>query len=44
MGLEPRRVDDRIFDRVPGKSFFRRWSSQSLDALRKAALRDHRAR
>ena len=38
MGIDPRRVSDRILDRAVGKSYFRRWSSQSLDALRQAAL------
>lgn len=38
MGIDARRVADRIFDRAMGKPYFRRWTSQSLDALREAAL------
>ena len=38
MGIEARRVGDRIFDRAVGKAYFRRWTTQSLDALREAAL------
>jgi uncharacterized protein YndB with AHSA1/START domain len=38
MGIEVRRVTDRIFDRAAGKAYFRRWTSQSLDGLREAAL------
>jgi elongation factor P len=38
MGIETRRISDRIFDRAAGKVYFRRWASQSLDALRDAAL------
>ena len=37
MGMEPRRRGDRVFDRTLGKSYFRRWSRQSLEALREAA-------
>jgi hypothetical protein len=36
MGMEPRRVSDRVFDRVAGKPYFRRWANQSLDGLRDA--------
>ncbi len=39
MGMEARRLGDRIFDRALGKSYFRRWTSGSLDGLREAALR-----
>jgi Polyketide cyclase / dehydrase and lipid transport len=39
MGMEARRLGDRIFDRALGQSYFRRWSSGSLDGLREAALR-----
>jgi Polyketide cyclase / dehydrase and lipid transport len=41
MGMEARRLGDRIFDRALGNSYFRRWSSASLDGLREAALRRH---
>jgi hypothetical protein len=40
MGIEARRISDRVFDRTMGKTYFRRWTSQSLDALREAALSD----
>jgi uncharacterized protein YndB with AHSA1/START domain len=36
MGIQPKRLGDRIFDRTLGQSYFRRWSSQSLDGLRRA--------
>jgi uncharacterized protein YndB with AHSA1/START domain len=39
MGIEPRRLGDRIIDRALGKSYFRRWTSQSVDGLREAAVR-----
>jgi uncharacterized protein YndB with AHSA1/START domain len=38
MGIEARRIADRVFDRTLGKTYFRHWTSQSLDALREAAL------
>jgi hypothetical protein len=38
MGMEPRRPSDRLVDRATGKTYFRRWASQSLDALRDASL------
>jgi uncharacterized protein YndB with AHSA1/START domain len=34
MGMEPRRVRDRLFDVTVGRRYFRSWSQQSLDALR----------
>jgi hypothetical protein len=40
IGIEARRITDRVFDRTMGKTYFRRWTSQSLDALREAALTD----
>jgi hypothetical protein len=39
MGMQARRLSDRIFDRATGRSYFRRWTSESLDGLRKATLR-----
>jgi hypothetical protein len=39
MGMQPRRLGDRLFDRAAGRTYFRRWASQSLDGLREAALR-----
>ena len=37
MGMEPRRVEDRVLDAALGKLYFRRWSEQSIDALGRAA-------
>ena len=37
MGMQPRRVGDRVMDVLAGGMYFRRWASQSLDALREAA-------
>lgn len=39
MGMAARRLSDRIFDRAWARSYFRRWTSESLDGLREAALR-----
>jgi hypothetical protein len=39
MGMEARRLGDRIIDRAVGKSYFRRWTNESLDGLREAARR-----
>ena len=36
MGIQPRRVGDRIFDLTAGKAYFRSWATQSLDGLRDA--------
>jgi hypothetical protein len=38
MGMEPKRISDHIFDRSFGRPYFRRWTSDSLDGLREAAL------
>jgi hypothetical protein len=38
MGMQPRRLGDRVFDRAAGKTYFRRWATESLDGLREAAL------
>ncbi len=40
MGMEPRRLGHRVFDRTVGRRYFRSWSDQSLDALREAARRE----
>jgi hypothetical protein len=40
MGMQPRRLGDRVFDRALGQSYFRRWTNQSLDGLQEALLRD----
>ena len=44
MGMEPRRLGDLILDRAAGKTYFRRWTSQSLDGLREAAVRAREGR
>ena len=36
LGMLPRRLSDRLIDGVIGKSYFRRWTSDSLEGLRKA--------
>ena len=41
MGIQPKRLGDRIFDKALGNSYFRRWSSQSLEGLRRALVRPH---
>jgi hypothetical protein len=38
MGIEARGLADRIFDKAAGKTYFRRWTDQSLEGLREAAL------
>ena len=40
MGIEPRRIGDRVFDATLGRRYFRNWSEQSLDALRTVARSD----
>jgi len=37
MGMQPERLSDRAMDLAIGRSYFRRWSRQSLDALAEAA-------
>jgi Polyketide cyclase / dehydrase and lipid transport len=37
MGMQSRRLGDRVFDVTTGKAYFRRWADESLDALRRAA-------
>jgi uncharacterized protein YndB with AHSA1/START domain len=41
MGMQPKRVGDRLFDVALGKSYFRRWSKESLDGLAEAASAKH---
>ena len=36
LGMLPRRLGDRVFDRALGRPYFRRWAGQSLDGLRRA--------
>jgi hypothetical protein len=38
MGMDPRRLGDRIVDTALGRSYFRRSTSLSLDGLREAAV------
>jgi Polyketide cyclase / dehydrase and lipid transport len=38
MGMQPLRLGDRVFDLAWGKTYFRRWATESLDGLREAAL------
>jgi hypothetical protein len=38
IGMQPRRLGDRIFDSALGRIYFRRWTSESLEGLRQAAL------
>jgi hypothetical protein len=44
MGMEPKRLSDRLVDMTTGRLFFRSWSQQSLDGLRKAAPAPDRIR
>jgi Polyketide cyclase / dehydrase and lipid transport len=37
MGMDPADLAGRVFDVTAGRLYFRRWSSQSLEGLRKAA-------
>ena len=39
MGMEPRRLGDRVFDAALGRRYFRAWSEQSVEGLREAAAR-----
>ena len=36
-GMDPKTAGTRVFDRVAGKRYFRRWLGQSLEGLRNAA-------
>jgi uncharacterized protein YndB with AHSA1/START domain len=38
MGMQPRRLGERVLDRAFGRSYFRRWTNDSLEGLREAAL------
>jgi hypothetical protein len=40
MGMQPKRIGDRLFDAALGKTYFRHWSKESLDALCEAARRE----
>jgi hypothetical protein len=36
MGMQPRRMSDRVVDGTVGRIYFRRWANASLEGLRKA--------
>jgi hypothetical protein len=40
MGMQPKRLGDRLFDTAVGTRYFRRWSEESLKALEDAAQRE----
>ena len=37
MGMQPQRLRYRLFDAAIGRTYFRKWSDESLAALRDAA-------
>ena len=37
LGMQPARASDRLFDLTLGRSYFRRWSKDSLAALEEAS-------
>jgi hypothetical protein len=37
MGMQPQRFRDRVADITIGRTYFRKWSEESLDGLREAA-------
>jgi len=37
LGMQPERVSDRVFDMTLGRSYFRRWSKDSLAGLEEAS-------
>jgi hypothetical protein len=39
-GMEPERLPHRVFDRLAGRRFYRRWLEQSIEGLRRAAQRE----
>jgi hypothetical protein len=41
MGMQPKRLGDRLMDTTVGRRYFRRWSQESLKALEDAAQREH---
>ena|SRR5436190_13349995 len=42
MGMDPLNLSNRVFDFTAGRLYFRRWSSQSLQALRTACTSEAR--
>ena len=41
MGMQPKRLGDRLMDTTVGRRYFRRWSQESLKALEDAAQPEH---
>ena len=39
MGMQPKRLGDRLFDATVGRRYFRGWSERSLEGLREATKR-----
>jgi uncharacterized protein YndB with AHSA1/START domain len=37
MGMDPKRINDKLMDFALGRTFFRRWTKESLDALEDAS-------
>ena len=42
MGMDPTDIGPRLFDATAGRLYFRRWSTQSLEALRDASTAEAR--
>jgi hypothetical protein len=38
MGMDPKRLGDRLLDLTVGRRYFHTWSRHSLEGLRKAAV------
>ena len=38
MGMQPKGLRYRVFDATLGRSYFRKWSEESLNALRETAV------
>ena len=39
MGMQPKSTGDKVFDAVLGRTYFRRWLDESLDALQQRLAR-----
>ena len=37
MGMQPKRIQNKVVDAVAGRRYFRRWLDQSIDSLRRVA-------
>ena len=44
MGMQPKRLGDRLLDLAIGRSYFRRWSKESLEGLAEAVVAAQSAR